>query len=258
MRVVDLSAPRRRTIVNSEMATKVTMEDVVVDFRQQLVDTVERRHCKRHPLTKAWAAGELDRAVLGAWAREHYHFTRDVWSFYGQMVANCPVREARAMILENLMEEGEEVEDPHIQQLLDFARACGLDSDEVRRAEPLPTTKALKDWIALLASKRTWQEAVAGINIGMESQLPVIIGQIGPALEERYGFAPEEIRFFRVHEVADVKHGGEALDMVAAHTPPELREAVLQAAWEGTEKRWLYFDGVYIQHVLRYRLGDHP
>ena len=228
------------------------------EFKEELEATVERRHCRRHPLTLAWAAGELDRSVLGAWAREHYHFTKDVGSFFRPILANCAVREAQEMILENLAEEGEEAADPHIEQLLDFAKACGLDPNEVRQSEPLPTTKGLRDWITLLVSKRSWQEAVAGINIGMESQLPAIVSVILPALTEHYGFKPHEVRFFPVHHEADQKHGGVAIEMVAKHTPASLRPAVLQAVREGTEKRWFYFDGVYVRHVLNYRLGDHP
>ena len=32
-------------------------------FRQEMLDTVERRHCKRHPLTEAWAQGELSKEI---------------------------------------------------------------------------------------------------------------------------------------------------------------------------------------------------
>lgn len=226
------------------------------EFRAELEATVQRRHCRSHPLTEAWAAGKLTREVLGAWVREHYHFTRNIWQIYGHMVANCPVKEARSMILENLTEEESPI-DPHEQQLLDFARACGLDPEQVQQWDPLPTTKALRDWMTLLAEKRTWQEAVAGINIGMESQLPDIIALIWPSLQERYGFTDPEVRFFRIHHTADMKHGGVAIDMVVRHTPPELQPAVLQAVWEGTEKRWFYFDGVYVRYVLGYRLGNH-
>jgi hypothetical protein len=54
------------------------------------------------------------------------------------------------------------------------------------------------------------------------------------------------------------EHGRRALEVVAKHTPPELRPRVLQALWEGTEKRWGYFDGVYIKYVMGYNLGNQP
>jgi hypothetical protein len=38
-------------------------------------------------------------------------------------------------------------------------------------------------------------------------------------------------------------------------TTPEIQEAVRQAVREGTQKRWLYYDGVYIKYVLGYDVG---
>src|SRR5438309_6644021 len=43
-----------------------------------MLDIVEERHCKRHPLTDAWARGELSREQIGRWAVEHWHYTHDL------------------------------------------------------------------------------------------------------------------------------------------------------------------------------------
>src|SRR5437879_5854946 len=88
-------------------------------FRQQMLDTVERRHCKRHPLTEAWAKGELSKEQLGRWAIEHYHYTCDLHAFCGRILANCDVQDGRNMELDNLADE-QNPEDPHNRQLLDF------------------------------------------------------------------------------------------------------------------------------------------
>jgi pyrroloquinoline-quinone synthase len=230
---------------------------VATTFATEMLQTVQRRHCERHPLTEAWVRGELSREQLGKWATEHYHYTKDLYFFCGRILANCPVPAGRAMELDNLADE-ENPDDVHNDQLLDFIRACGLDPEAARAADPLPTTKALRDWLLLLCEKRSWQEAAAGFHVGMESQLAGICHRIVPTLRDHYGFKPEEMRFFTVHETADQEHGSRALEVADRYTPLELRPRVLQAIWEGTEKRWGYFDGVYVKHVLGYNLGNQP
>ncbi len=230
---------------------------VATRFREEMVEMVGRRHCERHPLTEAWVRGELTREQLGRWGIEHYHFTCDLWRFFGRIIANCPVPAGRATELDNLADE-EDPADAHNRQLLDFIAACGFDAQAAIAGEALPTTKALRDWLFLLCDRRTWQEAAAGIHVGLESQFGTICARIVPPLRDHYGFAPDAMRFFSTHVTADEEHGGRALEVLEAHTPSELRPRVLQAIWEATEKRWLYFDGVYLKHVLGYDLGHQP
>jgi pyrroloquinoline quinone (PQQ) biosynthesis protein C len=230
---------------------------VATSFANEMVQMVQRRHCVRHPLTEAWVRGDLSREQLGRWGIEHYHYTKDLYFFIGRILSNCDVPEGRAIELENLAEE-EDPEDMHNQQLLDFIAACGLDPAAAMKSDPLPTTKALRDWLQLLCEKRTWQEAVAGFHVGMESQFNTICARWAPVLREHYGFSEQERRFFDTHIGADEEHGRRAREVVDKYTPTELRPRVLQAIWEGTEQRWGYFDGVYIKNVLGYNLGNQP
>jgi pyrroloquinoline quinone (PQQ) biosynthesis protein C len=86
-----------------------------------------------------------------------------------------------------------------------------------------------------------------------------MVQYILPALRDAYGFKEDEIRFFTLHFLADQEHGGRIYDLVGKYaTTPELQEAVRQAVREGTQKRWLYYDGVYIKHVLEYPIDALP
>ncbi len=228
-----------------------------MSFRQDMLDVVEQRHCKRHPLTEAWAQGELSKEQLGRWAVEHYHYTKDLHTFFGRILANCDQQKGRDMELDNLADE-QNPEDPHNRQLLDFVDACDLDSQALISQLPVPTTQALRDWLLLVCEKRSWQEAAAGLHVGMEAQLAPICDRLVPALRDKYGFDERSIRFFVTHQTADVEHGGRALDVVEQFTPKELQPRVLKSIREGTEKRWLYFDGVYVKYVLGYNLGNQP
>jgi len=222
------------------------------DFKQQLKDIVDSRHCVRHPLVEKWASGELPKKVLGRWAQEHFHFTKDLWSFLAATYANCPHADARSAILENLTEEMDPA-DPHVNILLGFAEACGVPAAEIKASKPLPTTWGLKDWLTRTSTHQSWIEAAAGMHIGMESQMPTMAAKILPALRDKYGLSDAQMRFFVLHHEADQEHGGRIYDLVGKYaTTPEIQEAVRQAVREGTQKRWLYYDGVYIKHVLGY------
>ena len=71
---------------------------VATTFATEMLQTVRRRHCERHPLTEAWVRGELSREQLGKWATEHYHYTKDLYFFCGRILANCPVPAGRVVI----------------------------------------------------------------------------------------------------------------------------------------------------------------
>jgi pyrroloquinoline-quinone synthase len=222
------------------------------EFKREVKAIVDARHCVNHPLVKAWAAGELPKEVLGRWAQEHYHFTKDLWAFLAATYANCPPADAREAILENLSEEMDPA-DPHVNILLGFAEACGVPAAEITASRPLPTTWGLKDWLTRISTRNSWIESAAGMHIGMESQMPTMAALIIPALREKYRMSEPDIRFFTLHHEADQEHGGRIYDLIGRYaTTPEIQEAVKNAVREGTQKRWLYYDGVYIKYVLGY------
>jgi pyrroloquinoline-quinone synthase len=228
------------------------------EFKREVKTIVDSRHCINHPLVQAWSAGALPKQVLGRWAQEHYHFTKDLWAFLAATYSNCPYADARQTIMENLSEE-EDPADPHVNILLGFARACGVSPDEIKASRPMPTTWGLKDWLTRISTRNSWIESAAGMHIGMESQMPTMCATILPALREKYGFKEEEIRFFSLHYEADQEHGGRIYDLIGKYaTTPEVQEAVKQAVREGTQKRWLYYDGVYIKYVLEYPIDALP
>ena len=225
-------------------------------FRDQIREAVESRHSRHHPYYKLWGEGKLTREQMGGWAQEHYHFTKDVAWLMGPLLSDNPYPDVRDRFRHNLEEEMDP-RDPHVEILLRFGRACGLDPTAVKRSKPLPTTQALLDWIFILSRHRSMVEAIAGLNIGLESQPPQLYGDIIPALREKYGFTEEELAFFPVHTEADTEHGERAYRLVEKYTRSEEAKArVILAAREGAEKRWFYIDGIYMHYVMGHRLTD--
>ncbi len=223
---------------------------------QRLRAAVESRHSRHHAYYDLWRKGQLSREAIAGWVQEHYHFTKDIPWLLGPMLTDVPYPEVREMFRHNVEEEMDP-RDPHINVLLRFGDAMGLDIEAVKRSKPLPTTQALLDWIYILTRHRSMVEAIAGLNIGLESQPPTLYGDIIPVLREKYGCTDTQITYFPLHVEADTEHGSRAFHLVEKFaTSPDLQERAVLAAREGAEKRWLYIDGIYIHYVLGHALKD--
>src|SRR6185436_19159716 len=94
---------------------------------------------------------------------------------------------------------------------------CGFKRAEIVDAqlngEVLAETLGLQSWCHHQA-RRPFVEALSGLIIGLEAQVPVIYRKTTPALIEQYGFTPEQVTFFRLHIVADDEHGERGFDIV--------------------------------------------
>ena len=82
-----------------------------------------------------------------------------------------------------------------------------------REGELLAETLGLQSWCAV-QSKKPFAEALAGLVVGLESQVPKIYSKTTPPLIEKYGFTEEEIVFFRLHIVADDEHGERGFEIL--------------------------------------------
>lgn len=232
-------------------------------FRQALQDTVEQRHSKAHPFSEAWVSGGLSRDILGEWTKQHYHYVSHFAQWCGIIFGNCNDDDANHFLVENIAEEEGFLEEggfpavKHVKLLLDFGEACGKSREDIRNAqrkgELSPGTLGLQSWCAVQASKPTHQ-AVAGLLVGLESQVPQIYKRTTPPLIEHYGFKEDEIIFFRLHIVADTEHGKRGYDLVERLADTDAKkEACLRSVREAGQMRRLYLDSLYNDHVAPHR-----
>ncbi|MGH7212751.1 MAG: TenA family transcriptional regulator, partial [Acetobacteraceae bacterium] len=195
------------------------------------------------------------------WVKQHYHYVSHFSEWLGVVYANCPNWEVQQFLLENITEEEGVTGQAgfpairHPKLLLDFAGACGKSRQEVVDAqvngELLPETLGLQAWCANQAQK-PFVEALAGLLVGLESQVPKIYSKTTPPLVEKYGFTEEEIVFFRLHIVADAEHGERGFEIVEKYaTTPEQRSTCVRMVKEATLMRRLYLDGLYNKHLAR-------
>jgi pyrroloquinoline-quinone synthase len=228
-------------------------------FRQALEEAISQRHSAVHPFSEAWVTGRLDRRLLGEWVKQHYHYVSHVSEWLAIVFGNCPQPEVREFLLENIAEEegvagqGEYEAVRHTKLLLDFAEACGKSRHEIVDAqlngELLAETLGLQSWCTVQANK-PFAEAIAGLVVGLESQVPKIYARTMPPLIEKYGFTEEDVTFFRLHIGADEEHGERGFEIVEAYaTSPEQQANCLRIVREATAMRRLYLDGLYNKYV---------
>jgi pyrroloquinoline-quinone synthase len=233
-------------------------------FRQALEEAIKQRHSAVHPWSEAWTSGKLNRHLLGEWVKQHFHYVSLFSQWLGAVYATCPHRDVQEFLLENIAEEEGMVGQGgyeavrHSDLLLDFAEHCGKTRQEILDAqvngELLPETLGLQSW-CYRQTQRPFVEALAGLIVGLESQVPAIYAKTTPPLIEKYGFTPEEVTFFSLHIVADAEHGERGFEIVEKYaTTPEAQATCVRLVREATAMRRLYLDGLthkYLAEPLR-------
>ena len=205
---------------------------------------VADRAMLQHPFYQAWTEGRLPLDTLRAYARQYFHHVEAFPRAVSAVHNACPDRHGRRMLAENLAEEEgiEAGKQDHASLWLMFA--CGLgESESAVRAQTLnPETQALIETFRKL-TRRSYASGL-GALYAYESQFPGVASAKIEGLVDRYGIADEEtLRFFRVHESADVEHSAVCRALLDRLPEGERAEAVaageeLAGAW------WNFLSGV--------------
>ena len=171
------------------------------DFRAALENAIKGKSANQAPFSKAWASGTLSRDHLARWAENHYHYVGPFADYLAYIYARTPdhMTEAKDFLLANMYEE-EIGGDRHTDLLIRFAEACGTTRERVVNADNMsPTTRGLQSWCYAVAMREDPVVAVAGLVVGLESQVPSIYRKQTPTLREKYGFTDEEVELSLIH-----------------------------------------------------------
>ena len=210
-----------------------------------LIDSkVADRAMLSHPFYQAWTEGRLPIETLRAYARQYFHHVEAFPRAVSAVHSACPDREGRRMLAENLAEEEgiEAGKQDHASLWLMFACGLGESEDAVRGQELNGETQALIDTFRRLSQ----QSYAAGLGAlyAYESQFPGVATAKIEGLTDRYGIKDEEtLRFFRVHEGADVEHSAVCRELLDRLSEGERVEAVA-AGEELAGALWNFLSGV--------------
>jgi pyrroloquinoline-quinone synthase len=211
--------------------------DAAVDLRSMLT----------HPFYQAWEEGALTREALREYAKQYFHHVEAFPRAVSAVHANCPDAKGRRLLAENLAEEEGlgEGKDDHASLWLGFAVAMGASEEDVRHADLNSETRHLIETFQRL-SRRSYASGIAALY-AYESQLPAIAKTKIRGLVERYDVtAPAALKFFEVHEIADIEHADVCRELLDA-LPTEQRAEAHAAACELAEALRLFLTGMQRQ-----------
>ena len=210
-----------------------------------LIDSkVAERAMLKHPFYQAWTEGRLPLETLRDYSRQYFHHVEAFPRAVSAVHSSCPDRDGRRMLAENLAEEEgvEAGKQDHATLWLMFATGLGESEDAVRAQQLNPETQALIETFRKL-SRRSYAAGL-GALYAYESQFPGVASAKMEGLIDRYGISDEPtLRFFRVHEYADVEHSSVCRALLDRLPEDEKAEAVA-AGEELAGALWNFLSGV--------------
>ncbi len=198
----------------------------------------------KHPFYQAWTEGRLSLDTLRSYARQYFHHVEAFPRAVSAVHSACPDGRGRRMLAENLAEEEgiEAGKQDHATLWLMFACGLGETEKSVREQELNTETQALIDTFRKLAH----QSYAAGLGAlyAYESQFPGVASAKIEGLIDRYGIEEEEtLRFFRVHESADIEHSTVCRELLD-RLPEEQKAEATAAGEELAGALWNFLSGV--------------
>ena len=215
-----------------------------VTVSSRIDSKVAERAMLKHPFYQAWTEGRLPLDTLRDYARQYFHHVEAFPRAVSAVHSACPDRDGRRMLAENLAEEEglDAGKQDHASLWLMFACGLGEDESAVRAQQLNSETSELIDTFRRLSS-RSYASGL-GALYAYESQFPGVASAKIEGLIERYGIADEEtLRFFRVHESADVEHS-RVCRALLDRLPEDQREEAVAAGDELAGALWNFLSGV--------------
>lgn len=210
-----------------------------------LIDSkVAERAMLKHPFYQAWTEGRLPLDTLRDYARQYFHHVEAFPRAVSAVHSACPDRDGRRMLAENLAEEEgiEAGKQDHASLWLMFACGLGENPARIRSQELNFETQALIDTFRRLS--RQSYAAGLGALYAYESQFPGVASAKIEGLIDRYGISDEQtLRFFRVHESADIEHSDVCRKLLDRLPDADRTEAVA-AGEELADALWNFLSGV--------------
>jgi pyrroloquinoline-quinone synthase len=250
------------------MSSVLSAEEFIAAIWQERRRYVREERIKQpHPWRVALSGGKVSRHALIGYVKNRYYFLANINRKDAQVIANCPISDARRMLLRKYIdEEGQDVAGgqlgPHYDMWLKISDALGIQRELMQRfADVLPVYRYTVDAVFTFAKQQSWLEGVAATYATegrmwkrytpkQEHNEDGLLGE-GEALMRHYGLTQDALIFYHVHSDANDEHGDINEGILKKYcTTVELQEKALAAArfrWENQETR---SDIVYRYFVL--------
>lgn len=218
-------------------------------FLQAIDDVVANYGLLKHPFYQAWSKGELDLDTIREYAQQYFAHVSQFPRYVSAVHSRCEDLETRQELLDNLIEE-ERGPDNHPELWLRFAEGLGSSRESTLDATKLPETQQSVDTMMQLCCSDDYRHGVAALY-AYESQVPDVALSKREGLKSFYGIDdPEVVKYFAVHEEADVLHReGERRILAEQCRTVEQRQSAIDAAESAAKAMWTFLDGVQRAYV---------
>jgi pyrroloquinoline-quinone synthase len=218
-------------------------------FLSRLDDCIHKYDLLCHPFYKAWAAGELTRDNLRAYAEDYYHHVEAFPTYLAELGVRLEEGELRRAVLANMTDEkgGEnsfgEPEGSHAELWLEFVE--GMGGRRIPRPQPPPEIQGLTAYFHRVAAEGAPEEALAAFY-AYESQVPRIAAEKDRGLRDLYAADDKTRAYFTLHTTADVHHAQVWRKQLESRIQanPEVAEKALSAADAAAKALWNALDGI--------------
>ena len=200
------------------------------------------------PFWETLLSGRAEHNLVLGWGIEFYHFVDAANEHMAAAVAQCrDGSQTRAWLAKHYVEERD-----HGSIFLDGLAGVGLDRDQVRRAPPLPSTRALINYLTELASADTiaYAGAFGVMQSNREATTRDAIEQFFTFLSGQYPFATQLFDAFQRHALIDVdlKHQHLVLELICEDCKElgsEVAARPINAARSVAEQFIMFFEGIH-------------
>ena len=187
-----------------------------------LNEKIEAKHLLKNAFYQAWSKGELTLDELRSYSRQYFAHVRAFPAYLSEMHSRCENLDSRAVIARNLADE-EAGSPTHPELWLNFAAGLGESREAVLNHPAGPRFEALVNTFRELARQQTGVAAAA--LYCYEKQIPAVSNTKIAGLKANYGIHSDDtLRYFSVHEEADVEHAAEWETLLERH-PISARQA---------------------------------
>jgi pyrroloquinoline quinone (PQQ) biosynthesis protein C len=175
-----------------------------------------REESYRDPLFDAVQAGTLPREGLKIWILQVAAVVRQFTRFVSGIHANCPFRDAQALLAESLWEEHGRgnTESDHLSLALRLARGLGATEEEIESAEIFPETREYIEHCLAVTHDGSFIAGITTIGLGIERSIPVFYGGLANAMQRHYGLTARDVAFLTVHVHEDANHASRSLAVI--------------------------------------------
>lgn len=218
-------------------------------LRERIDQAVGEYAMLNHPFYQLWSEGKLTQATLGEYAKQYYAHVAAFPVYVSSVHSRCDDISVRQMLLENLIEE-ERGEENHPELWLRFAEGLGVNRDEVKGAELLPSTKDTVARLKSLTASADYRLGVAALY-AYESQIPEVAKTKREGLKAFYGVDdPRTVSFFTAHEGADLVHRQIEMKILGDRCDTDVAcEETVEAARESARSLWDFLTGIHEAYI---------